>query len=53
MRNKRNNIKHNGEFAIDASKRLGGSKYLVSTRIRQGWSIEKAFSQPIEYKQIK
>ncbi len=43
-RNKRSNIIYKGECAVDASKRLGGERHLVSNRIRRrGWSVKKAF----------
>lgn len=45
-RNKRNNIKLNGEVAFDVSQKLGGSKRMIQQRIRRGWSLEKAFSTP-------
>lgn len=45
-RNYRRNIKYNGETAIDAAKRLGGGKSLVSMRVRYGWSLEDAFNRP-------
>ncbi len=43
-RNKRNNVKYNGECAIDASRRLGGNDWLVAIRISRGWSKKKAFT---------
>ena len=42
--NRTNNIKYKGECADTASKRLGGSRALVSDRIRAGWSVESAFT---------
>lgn len=47
-RNKRNNVKFNNEISVDASRRLGGCDLLVSARIRKGWSIEKAFTAPLQ-----
>lgn len=44
-RNREDNILYKGEFAIDASKRLGGAKTLVSKRIGRGWEVKKAFTQ--------
>lgn len=45
-RNKTNSIIHNGETAVEASVRLGGSKTLVASRLNfYGWSIERAFTQ--------
>ena len=46
-RNYRRNLKFNGETAIDASRRLGGSKSLVSTRVLMGWSLKDAFTKPV------
>jgi len=43
-RNKRNNIKFNGEIASDVSKMLGGSKGMIKQRISRGWSLKKAFN---------
>lgn len=45
-RNRRGSLVFNGENAIDASYRLGGSRSLVKDRIRLGWDIEKAFTTP-------
>lgn len=45
--NKRNNVIFKKETATDASIRLGGAYSLVSGRINNGWSIKKAFTQPI------
>ncbi len=47
-RNRRNNLKYKGEHAIDASRRLGGAKGLVSSRAKNyDWSLEKAFTKPL------
>ncbi len=46
-KNRRTNVVYEGEIASDASRRLGGSKGLVSTRVRTyGWSLERAFTTP-------
>ena len=45
-KNRRNNIKFNGETASEASKRLGGGSNLVKGRIRYGMNIKTAFSRP-------
>lgn len=45
-RNTRHNVSLNGECAKDASLRLGGSRKLVASRIRNGWSKESAFTTP-------
>lgn len=47
-RNKKNNIKYNGETATDASFRLtnGHNQWLVFSRLRSGWSLEEAFTTP-------
>jgi hypothetical protein len=42
--NRRNTIKHGGVCAKHASERLGGSKNLVSNRLKLGWNKEDAFS---------
>ena len=47
MRNTSRNVKHKGECALDASKRLGGTKHLVYNRIALGWSYEKAFTKHV------
>lgn len=44
--NRRTNIRHKGELASDASIRLKGCKDLVNTRVRNGWSLERAFREP-------
>lgn len=46
-RNKRTNVKYNGECAVDASIRLGGHKALILERVAAGWSIKKAFTEPV------
>lgn len=45
QRNKRNNIFFNGEIAAEASRRLGGGENLVTKRIKNGWSLERAFNK--------
>lgn len=45
--NTRRNIKFNGFTAQETSLKLGGGKKLVAKRIADGWSIEKAFTQPL------
>lgn len=52
-RNHRRNVKYNGECAIDASRRLGGSNTLVANRIKLGWSLEKAFNMPLKSKLLE
>lgn len=44
--NRSSNVKFKGETATKASLRLGGGKFLVSGRIKNGWDIEKAFTTP-------
>ena len=46
-RNQKRLVWFKGELPHDASIRLGGGKDLVASRIRNGWPIEKAFSQPV------
>jgi hypothetical protein len=46
-RNTRRNVSFNGELAVDACRRLGGSVGLISGRLQQGWSLERAFTTPI------
>ena len=46
-RNTSRNVVYNNELATDASIRLGGNKVLVVDRLREGWSIEKAFTTPV------
>jgi hypothetical protein len=45
-RNKRNSIYHNGVHGEDRSIQLGGGRTLVASRIRSGWSKDKAFNTP-------
>lgn len=45
-RNRKDNVNFDGECAVDASIRLGGTKHLVSCRLDLGWSKEKAFTTP-------
>lgn len=44
-RNKQKTIIFNGESSIEASKRLGGCPYLVGGRIKQGWPVDRAFTE--------
>lgn len=44
MRNTRRNKKFNSETATDASVRLGGRPAMIFERLRDGWSIERAFT---------
>lgn len=46
-RNRRSNMKYKGECAKDASKRLGGSKGLVTARLKLGWGKRDAFTAPL------
>lgn len=46
-RNTSRNIIFKGEFAVDASIRLGGNTMLIPDRLREGWPIEKAFTTPV------
>jgi len=46
-RNKRSNITYMGECAVDASYRLGGCKNLIYERLKRGFTLEDAFTQPI------
>ena len=43
-RNKRNNIKFNGEVASDADIRLKGGNALICKRLKRGWSKKAAFT---------
>lgn len=45
--NRRDNNVFRGECASEAVKRLKGSPNLINTRLRIGWSLEKAFTTPI------
>ena len=47
-RNTRRSIKYKGENAVDASARLGGCKGAVISRIKYGWSLERAFTEPLD-----
>jgi len=46
-RNTGRNIIFNNELAVDAAIRLGGNSTLISDRLREGWSIQKAFTTPV------
>jgi hypothetical protein len=46
-RNKSNLVKYKGEFAAQASVRLGGKPCLIYGRLKRGWSIKKAFTTDI------
>lgn len=52
-RNTRRNVKYKGELAVDASKRLGGGRGMVSTRIKNGWTKQKAFTEPVDKSNFK
>ncbi|AMW62207.1 HNH homing endonuclease [Bacillus phage Phrodo] len=49
--NRRSNVKYtlNGETktATEWSRLLGGSKDLVGVRIKKGWSVERAITEPV------
>ena len=46
--NRRMSVSYKGESAVEASVRLGGHRKIVSLRIKKyGWSLEKAFNQPV------
>lgn len=45
-RNRRCNIKLNGETMAEASRRLGVSRQAISFRIKSGWSLQQAFNTP-------
>lgn len=47
INNRRNSVKYKGETASDASIRLGGNRNLITSRIRLGWSLEKAFTTAV------
>jgi hypothetical protein len=49
-RNKRNSISFKGVHGEDRSIELGGRRTLVASRIRAGWSREKAFNTPLRIK---
>lgn len=49
-RNKRNSVNYRGINGEDRSIELGGCRILVATRIRAGWSKEKAFNTPLRVK---
>jgi len=41
---------YNGENASNAGKRLGGGVTTVMNRIKKGWTIEQAFTEPVNKK---
>ena len=45
--NQRRSIKFKGEIASDASRRLGGSDSLVTGRLKNGWSLQRAFTEEV------
>lgn len=45
-RNRRSNLLFKGEYAHDASKRLGLTRGAVSSRVKSGWTTERAFTTP-------
>ena len=45
-RNKQNSVIYNGELASEASKRLKMSRWAIILRIRDGWSLKRAFNTP-------
>lgn len=47
---KRTNVWYQGEFARQASRRLGGNPNLIMRRLKMGWSIERAFSELVHKK---
>lgn len=42
---------YKGETATEASLRIAGNTNIVSSRLRKGWGIEKAFTTPKDHKQ--
>lgn len=52
-RNMSRNVRYNGELAIDASKRLGGARSLVTGRLSDGWNLEEAFTIPYKFRRIR
>ncbi len=53
QRNTRKNIIYNGEYMSDACERLGGGCGLIRMRLNYGWSMERAFTEPVNKKYIK
>jgi len=45
-KNRRTSVIYKGENASDANIRLGGKKSMIRIRIKNGWSIERAFTTP-------
>lgn len=46
--NRRNNITFNGETIESASKRLGCELSSINARLKDGWTLEEAFTTPIK-----
>ncbi len=46
--NRRDSVIYKGENASTASMRLVGHPRLVSSRIRKGWSLKRAFTTPFQ-----
>ena len=40
------NIVYNGEYAIDAARRLGAASNIICLRLKAGWTLEEAFTTP-------
>lgn len=42
---------YKGETATEASLRIAGNKNIVSSRLRKGWSVKRAFTTPKDFSQ--
>ncbi len=45
--NRSNNIIFDNKTSDEVSRELGGCRYLIRSRLKRGWSIEKAFTTPL------
>lgn len=53
-RNQRKTIKYKDKIALDMGKILGGHRLLVYWRLKNGWSKERAFTEPAhKYKKAR
>ncbi len=52
-RNRPGNVVFRGELAVDANMRLGGSSSMITSRIKNGWSMEDSFTKPVGFRHNK
>ena len=47
-KNRRGLVTFNGENAAEAARRLGASDSTITARVKAGWSLEDAFTRPVQ-----